>query len=206
MNKSQFRKNVNTKININALAGRLANKRILIANSVPVLEQDLRKYFDVIITEDVGVLNTLKADIFVETCESPYMNHIFDCARFEDNPNTLFCVNYKMLAQLKKTNKKVNAYMLAFAMADRLATGKPSKVGALEIGMSSKEPCLDVAMIGGATDIYSTEISSHGIYMGPSELDAFVKESMFVSTLGVMPGVPKNVLHKKRKNLVEGWA
>jgi hypothetical protein len=185
---------------VNALTGRLKGLRVLVIDDlVDGFEYDLRQYFDVIISENFQILSKLDVDIFVDTRDIPYNNYVYDCKCHEKHTDTLFCMKTSALLMLSRSKRKLDSYILAYDDVARAPAPHTFKQKGLQIALSSFDPGVHLALIGGAEEIYTTFESSHGKYLDSSKLVDFINETGKY-------GIPINFKHQNRKNLIKKWA
>lgn len=197
-------RNVSSKVNVRELKDRLANKKVILVKELPDdFIYDLRKYFDIIITDNEASLYRTNADIFIDTKESIYVKNTFNDKIFKKHRDTLFCVNFKLLKQLQKSNKRLDNYVLACG----LVKSDPRKTlllsDGVKMGISGADPSLHIALFSGATDLYSTYETKHTTQLVGKVLDEYMTDQLKIR--GVATGHPKNQIHKERKNFIRNW-
>lgn len=193
-------RNTNCSVNLTALKNRLSGKRVLVVNDLPEdFGYDLRQFFDVIMSTNDEMFKRVELDIFVDTRPLPYTKHVLDCHCHEKFTNTLFLMRWGSVNCLSRSKRKLNSHILTYDLVPAVPSTKIFVKNGIALAVSEEDPAAHIAMIGGATSIYTTYESSAGKHLTPEGLLAFVEEKGRY-------GIPTNFRHKNRKSLIQGWS
>lgn len=202
MNKYKLINNKDTAINISCLTKRMLGQRVLIVDDVLPSNYNLnslRDFFDIIITDIPAMLQAINADIFL------VWDYIMPELSLFGSKDTIFCIPYSIANNFKSLNIHVDNYLLLYdfpspgIMIDcDVARDEPMDDGGIKYVLSSAEPMLHLAMIGGAEEIYTTKPYSAGTHLGMDGLNKFITEK-------TKYGIPLNLRTRKRSSFIYGW-
>ena len=200
MARADYKGNTSSAKNISILKNKFVGMRALIVSENYPELKELVGYFDLIIVEShKGLSCTPRPDLFIDTDSTPYVNHALKENRYGGLDNTLICINFKNLQQMKRARLRYQNYILAYMPTLTPATGEPKAVDSISFGVNESHPGVHIAKIGGCKEIYATYVSPGATYLDFNGLAHFIEEEEPMA----YGKRRKNMLRPKRKLYLE---
>jgi hypothetical protein len=195
MNKKDLYKNHDSSVNISALSGAMVGKRVLVVTD-PIESlgySEIRPFFDIsIAVGELAAKYCISPDILIVSRDGPHVNGVLDLSLYEKFSSTILCITSKELSTLKQIGKYHSNYVMAWSPTAAEPGSAPVNMAGINYGMSAAEPGVHLALIGGATDIYS----QYG--MGAEFKDKIT--NLISDKTGY---IPTNILRPRRPQFIE---